>query len=240
MHVPCPWIITDNVQMSALDAKIDELYRQPLDAFVAARTALAKTLTGADAQRVRGLAKPTVVPWSVNQVYWHARPVFDAVIETGARLRKANVAALEGRKGDVRAAGDVHRRAIADAVKEAVRLADASGSKPSPDALMRTFEALSLASSPGDPPGRLTRPLQPSGFEALGGVKLKAIPDVSASRTAAVKRSAKKEEAERRASEAAQRKHDAEITRAEAALERARQRMAKAEALLRETRKREP
>ena len=70
----------------SLDAKIDDLYRQPLDAFVPARNALAKTLTGADATRVRALAKPTVVPWAVNQVYWQARSVYDKAIKSGERL----------------------------------------------------------------------------------------------------------------------------------------------------------
>jgi hypothetical protein len=91
-----------------------------------------------------------------------------------------------------------------------------------------------------DAPGRLTRPLQPSGFEALGGLTVKPIPVPSAAQTAAVRRTARNEEEARRKAEAAQRKHDAELKRAEAAVARARQRVAKAEALLRETRKREP
>ena len=226
--------------MSALDQKIDDLYAQPLDGFVAARTALAKTLTGADAARVRALAKPTLVPWAVNQVYRHARSLFDAVTATGSRLRRAQVAALEGRKADARTASDEHRRAVAEAVREAVRLAGAAGSKPSPEALMRTLEALSLSPMPAETPGRLTRPLQPSGFEALGGLTVKAIPVPSAAQTAAARRTSRKEEEARRKAAAAQRKHDAGVKRAEAALERARQRMRNAEAQLRETRKREP
>ena len=226
--------------MSALDSKIDDLYQQPLDEFVAARAALAKTLSGADAQRVKRLVKPTVVPWAVNQVYWRARRVFDALLATGSSVRKAQVAALEGRKADVRAESEAHRRAVADAVAEAVRLADAAGSKPGRDALTRTFEAVSLAAEPIETPGRLTRPLQPSGFEALGGLKLKPVPVPSAGQTAAARRASKNAEEARRKAEAAQKKHDAEIKRAEAALERARERMAKAQALLRETRNREP
>lgn len=226
--------------MSALDAHIDNLYRQPLDGFVPGRTALAKTVTGPDAKRVRALIKPTVVPWAVNQVYWRARPVFEAMVAAGSRVRKAQVAALEGRKADVRTASEEHRRAVVDAVREAVRLADAGGAKPGPDALMRTFEALSLSATPLEAPGRLTRPLQPSGFEALGGLTVKAIPGPSATQTAAAKRASKKEEEARRKAEAAQKKHDADIKRAEAALERARQKMAKAQALLRDTRNREP
>jgi len=226
--------------MSALDGKIDDLYRQPLDAFIDARNALAKTLSGDDAKQVRKLTKPTVVPWAVNQVYWHARPLFQAVMTTGGRVRKEQVAALEGRKADVRGANEEHRRAVADAVREAVKLAAGAGSQPSTDLLTRTFEALALAVEPPEPPGRLTRPLQPSGFEALGGLKVKAPAVPSAAQTAAAKQASKKEEEARRKAEAAQKKHDAEIKRAEAALERARERMAKAQALLRETRQREP
>ncbi len=156
--------------MSALEQQIDDLYQQPLNDFTAARNALAKTLSKDDAKRVKALAKPTVVPWAVNQVYWRARHTYERVMKSGEQLRKAQIAALEGRKADVRAAGEAHRRAIADAVAEAERLAAPSGSKPAPDALMRTFEALSLATTRPDAPGRLTEALQPAGFEALAGI----------------------------------------------------------------------
>jgi hypothetical protein len=237
-----------NVGVSALDAKIDELYRQPLSGFIEARSALAKTLAGAEAKRVRALAKPTVVPWAVNRVYWDARPTYDKLLESGERLRKAQIAALEGRRADVRAATDDHRRAMADAVKTAERLAAGEGSKPSPDALMRTFEALSLGTSPVEH-GRLTRPLQPAGFEALGGVKIKSGPLAALAAAAAsahapaakapskVDRAAERRaEAARQKEEAARKKREAEIRKAEAAVERARRRVADAEALLRKTR----
>ena len=108
----------------SLDGTIDDLYRQPLDAFVTARNALAKTLTGDDAKRVRALVKPTVVPWAVNQVYWQARPTYEKLLKSGERLRAAQIASLEGRRGgDVREAGDAHRTALADAVKAAERIA---------------------------------------------------------------------------------------------------------------------
>jgi hypothetical protein len=161
--------------VSALDGKIDDLYKQPLNEFTSARNALAKSLSGDDAKRVRALAKPTVVPWAVNQVYWRARSAYDRLMKSGEQLRKAQIAALEGKAADVRAASESHRRAIAEAVGEAQRLAAASGSKPGPDALMRTFEALSLAGEPPEAPGRLTQALQPAGFEALVGVKPQAV-----------------------------------------------------------------
>jgi hypothetical protein len=155
---------------AALDSKIDELYQQPLIDFTAARNALAKTLSGDDAKRVRALAKPTLVPWAVNQVYWHARAAYDRLMKSGERLRKAQIAALEGRSADVRAASEAHRHAIAEGVAEAERLAVSAGSKPGADALARTFEALSLATERSESPGRLTEALQPAGFEALAGV----------------------------------------------------------------------
>ena len=157
--------------MSALEATIDDLYRLPLNEFTGARNALAKSLNSGDALRVRALAKPTVVPWAVNQVYWHARGTHDRLMTSGERLRAAQIAALEGRPADVRAASDAHRRAIGDAVAEAERLAAPAGIKPGTDALARTFEALSLATHAPESPGRLTGALQPAGFEALTGIR---------------------------------------------------------------------
>jgi len=220
---------------SALESQIDNLYRVPLGEFVAARTALAKTLTGADAQRVRKLPKPTVVPWAVNQLYWRDRRTWDQLMSAGDDLREAQVAALEGGKADIRAAADSHRRAITDAVARTGRLAAVDGLKPASDALMRTFEALSLQKESGEAPGRLTKPLQPSGFEALAGVNVaaKAPPAQKSER----KPSAAEEKARARA-EAARKKHEAEVTRAEAALARARRKMLDAEAALMKTRNR--
>jgi hypothetical protein len=157
----------------ALESQIDDLYRGALDEFTAARNALAKTLTGADAARVRKLAKPSIVPWTVNQVYWRARSTYDRLLTSGARLRKAQIDALEGRRADVRAAGEAHRTAIANTVKEATRIASAANVHPAVDALTRTVEALSLMKEPPAPPGRLTEPLQPAGFEALSGIPVR-------------------------------------------------------------------
>lgn len=234
--------------VSALESKIDDLYRGPLSEFVSARNALAKTLSGDDAKAVRALAKPTVVPWAVNQVYWHARAAFDRVMKSGEKVRQAQIAALEGRSVDVRAASDAHRRAVAEAVGEAQRLSASAGSAPSPDALARTFEALSLAGEAPESLGRLTQPLQPAGFEALAGVKPQpgaavfAFPrrgDASAKSSSATRDKPQKEEKEekkdsrqaraeeqraareREKAAAAAREHQAAVKQAEAKLARA-------------------
>ncbi|MCU1386058.1 MAG: hypothetical protein JWL71_4755, partial [Acidobacteria bacterium] len=123
--------------MAALDDRIDDLYRLPLAEFTGARNALAKSLAKHEATIIQALEKPTVVPWTVNQVYWRARRTYDRVMQRGEKLRAAQIAALEGRTADVRAASEAHRRAISEAVAEGERLAAAAGAKPGADALAR-------------------------------------------------------------------------------------------------------
>lgn len=159
-----------------IDSRIDDLYKLAPDEFVAARTALAKSLTGEEARRVKALPKPTIVPWSVNQVFWHARDVYDRLLKAGEKLRDAQLTALKGRATDVRGATTVHRQAIADAVKAASRFATGAGAHPDAELLARMFEALSLQKTLAEPHGRFTKPLQPQGFEALAGVAIAAIP----------------------------------------------------------------
>ena len=181
-----------------LESKIDDLYRKPLNEFISARSALASEHKGDDGRRIKALKKPTLVPWAVNQVYWHARPIFDRVQASGADLRRAQIAALEGRKADVQAAAAAHRKAIGSAVERAMTLAKAAQMNPDRDAVARTFEALSIASEPPEPPGRLTQPLQPGGFELLAGVEpmarasegrtpTKGVPDTPLSRGTPIK-----------------------------------------------------
>ncbi len=251
--------VGDNVAVPTLDAQIDVLYRLPLAEFTATRTALVKTVRGADATHVRTLAKPTVIAWAVNQVYWRSRPVYDRLLKAGAALRHAQIAALTGKAANLRTASDDHRRALADAVKEAETIAAAAGSHPAADALMRTFEAISLAKDPPAKPGRLVDALQPAGFEALAGVtpaarltrdtadttKVQAKPDVAAIRAPhpaaapaahhhAAEQKKQAAEAKRRAAEARrlaaeEKKRAASIKKAEAALERAKAKIRAAE-----------
>ena len=214
----------------SLDSQIDDLYHLPLADFTRARNALVKTVRGADATRIRTLAKPTVVAWAVNQVYWQSRAVYDRLMKAGEKLRQAQIAALSGKESDVRDASAAHRKALADAVKDAERIASDGGSRPAPDALMRTFEALSLARDAPAQPGRLVDALQPAGFEALAGVTPKA-PGRPEPKKEDLKKRA--EEDKRRAAE--ERKRAAEIKKAEAALERAKAKMRAAQEVLRRT-----
>jgi hypothetical protein len=159
--------------MPPVESSIDDLYKGLLSEFVPARTRLARTLTVPEAKRVKALKKPTLVPWTVNQVYWHARPVYDRLAKTGAALRSAQVAALSGRPANVRGATESHRKAITEAVAEASRLASRADAHPSAEELARMFEAVSVTPELPDPPGRLVKMLAPPGFEALAGIAIK-------------------------------------------------------------------
>ena len=161
--------------MAPLESSIDDLYKRPLNEFVAERTRLAKTLTGPEAQRVKALKKPTLVPWAVNQVYWHARPVYDRLARSGAALRNAQVAALSGRPANVRGASEAHRKAISEAVAEGMRLASRADARPGADELARIFESVSLTPDPPEPPGRLVQTFAPPGFEALAGIAIEPV-----------------------------------------------------------------
>ena len=218
--------------MSALDDRIDDLYKGPLGDFTTARNALAKTLSADRAKQVKALSKPTLVPWAVNQLYWHSRKMYDRLIERGAQLRKAQIAALSG-KGDANAlrdATDAHRAAVAEAVREIGRIAGTGPQHAEP--VSRTLQALSVSPEPPEPHGRLTEVLQPAGFEALAGVtpharrtqetrSVRLQPDVTKEKARSLQAD-KESRAEAQKLEAEKKKHDAEIRKAEAVVERVR------------------
>jgi hypothetical protein len=214
--------------MPSLGPRIDSLYQAPLEKFVAERQALAKTLAGDEARQVKQLSKPTVLAWAVNQVYWRTRVVYDRLIKSGKKLRSAQVAALNGRGSDIREVADEHRAAVTQAVAEASRLASEKGARPSTDELSRTFEALSLEVSPAESPGRLTKALQPAGFEALAGIVVKAtapahvLPTETGGHGEPVAQSTVPDAEARRREQAAERHKEAAMKKAVKAVELAR------------------
>jgi hypothetical protein len=158
--------------VSAIEQHVDDLYQLPLSAFTSARNALAKTLKGDAAARVKALAKPTVVSWTVNQLYWRRRSTYDRVFAAGRAVRDAQIAALGGQGGDVGRANDAHRNALADAVRDGVALAAEHALTPSTDQLARMLELLSLRPASDETPGRHTALVHASGLEALAGITL--------------------------------------------------------------------
>lgn len=153
-----------------IEAEIDRLYRLPPEAFTAARNALAKT-AGADGAAVKRLAKPSLAAWAVNQVYWEAREIYDALVDAAGEMRQAHKAVLSGRSADIRAAGRTHEAAADAALKAALGVVRAAG-HPVTDATRQAI-ATTLRTLPGNEhPGRLTVSLQPGGFEMLSGLSV--------------------------------------------------------------------
>jgi hypothetical protein len=153
-----------------LDTDIDRLYQLPPDEFTAARNALAKN-AGAERAEIRSLAKPTIAAWAVNQVYWKQRDVYDALIAASTEVRKAHKTILAGRAADIRDVGKAHDNAVESALKAALAILSEDG-HPATDATRQAI-LTTLRALPGDePPGRLSRTLQPGGFEMLAGLSL--------------------------------------------------------------------
>jgi hypothetical protein len=208
-----------------IETEIDRLYQLPPDEFTAARNALAKE-AGADRAEVRGLEKPPIAAWAVNQLYWKRRDVYEPLIAASAELRKQHKAILSGRTADIREAGKAHDTTVESALKAALALLRQEG-HPATDstrqAIMTTLRALPV----DEPPGRLTKVLQPGGFEMLAGLSIagsragvasfRPQPDATKAKTpgTAVKGEGRKGAGER--AEAAQ----AEAARAKAAREAA-------------------
>jgi hypothetical protein len=156
-----------------LDREIDRLYQLPLDEFTEARNALAKEVASTskeDAAEVRALQKPSVPAWAINQVYWNHRPAYHALDASAAALRSAHAAVLAGKRADLRAAGKAHEDALEAVLKAALELLQRSGN-PVTDATRQAI-GTTLRALPGsnEAPGRLSKTLQPGGFELLAGL----------------------------------------------------------------------
>ena len=155
-----------------LEGEIDRLYQLPLEAFTPARNALAKG-AGTEAARLRALTKPPTAAWAVNQLYWRNPDVWNALLAAADNARRAHRAVLAGKSGDVRAANKVHDEAVDKALKATLALLAQAG-HPATDVTKHAI-GTTLRALPGDePPGRLTRPLQPAGFDTLAGLSVAA------------------------------------------------------------------
>jgi hypothetical protein len=224
--------------VKSAETQMERLYALPLAEFVPARRALARTLKGPEARQVKALVKPTSIPWTVNQIYWHESPLYSRLLKLGTSLRSAQVAALEGRTARVQDMSTAHKGTLAEATAAGVKRAAAAGIKVDPNALLRMLETVSLAERLPEPHGRFTRVVEPAGLEALRGVAVKAAPltPPGAARLRAVSKKAvpadtadarRERHVERQQAAAAKRRARA-IAQAEARLQVARHREAEA------------
>jgi hypothetical protein len=181
----------DRVALASSDELPDRLLTQlygedPAD-FVARRTAMVKELRGNGqpevARKVAGLRRPTAGVWAANRLRDVAPEDLQTLIETGRRLREAQIAALEGRAvSDLRTLLSAHSASLQRAVDAAAGFLAARGQNASATVgqrLQTTLRAVSL----GTPDlqaalaeGRLTNDLEPGGFSAFEGIELAPSP----------------------------------------------------------------
>ena len=155
-----------------IDPKIDALFQLPLDEFTQKRNALAKELAGESKKQVKFLTKPPLPIWAVNQLYWHDRPTYNALIDASEKLRTAHrslLSGLSGPKADIRKAEHVHRAALAKAVSKTIALLEQSQEHIS-DAARETLGKALAALPTDEAPGRLTRAPEAAGFSLLTGL----------------------------------------------------------------------
>jgi hypothetical protein len=151
-----------------VDRELDRLFQLPLGEFTAARNALAKS-AGEGGAAIRALEKPAVPAWAVNQLYWRERRVYDALVRASERLRAAHALSIAGRKADL-ATVELHHAAALKKAADAVRDILAHSGDPATAATMKAVLDTLQALPGGGAPGRLTKPLAPLGFGALGAL----------------------------------------------------------------------
>lgn len=160
-------------------ATLASLYQAPLADFIARRTAAVAQLRKSGhkdvAARLAASVKPSRAAFLVNQVYWTARPQYDAVLDTGTAARAAQQARLLGDDSEDLAERLAWRdQAIDDAIARAEDVADADG-QPLTAALRAqvraSFEALAAHGRDGRlAHGHLTSDVPLPGLAALAGL----------------------------------------------------------------------
>src|SRR5215831_9595070 len=171
------------VANKTIDNDIDALFRLPLPEFIGARKTLAARLKKEGrieaADRVKALAKPSISVWAVNQLYWRHRNEFDRLIAAGQRFRRAHTSRT-AKAGELNEALEARREALNHLSDLAAALLRDAGHSATQDTMRRiatTLEAMSAyAALPDDQAfGRLTKDLDPPGFESLAPF-IRAVP----------------------------------------------------------------
>jgi hypothetical protein len=158
-----------------IEEQVDELYGLPPEEFTARRNEIAKELRGdgrrADADEVRGLAKPTQPAWVVNQLARGHRRDVDLLLDAGHRLRRVQAGGRETRE-QLDDAVRAEREALQRLLTAARQILGERGKEPSGAVLERVSRTLRAASASDEgrellARGRLSSELEASGFDLL-------------------------------------------------------------------------
>lgn len=165
-----------------LEAELDALYGGAFETFVEARNRLAQTLKkegrADESSAVKGLAKPSLAAWSINQLHRKEPKAFAALLAVGDALRGAEGAIMRG--GDALRAVTRTQREHVDALqghaKEILVEAGHNASDAVLDKIAHTLRSLAVSGWGEAAPGRLAQDLTPPGLDALvdalGGLAL--------------------------------------------------------------------
>lgn len=211
----------------------DDLYGLPLEEFTAARNALAK-----ERPEAKGLRKPTLAAWAVNQLARRHRGELDAFLDAAAGLRDAQLGG-----GDVAKATAAQREAL----RRLVQLAGEYAGSGQTERIRQTLQAAAVDDEAAAQvrAGRLERELEPGGFGSLLAASAAMPKTPAAARRDAERerRIAEAERAEREAraaleeAERAEREARAVFEQARSAVEAAQRRADEAARKLREARR---
>jgi DNA repair exonuclease SbcCD ATPase subunit len=165
--------------VASVEREIDKLFALPLEEFTAARNELAKRLAKDGekerADEVRGLAKPSVPVWTINQLARSEKPMVRALLDAGAKLRRAQEQALGGGNPDaLRSAQREEREALRALTHRAGEILREAGKPVGQAVLERINGTLGAAAVTEDAredlkAGRLMSERRMSGFESLAG-----------------------------------------------------------------------
>jgi hypothetical protein len=146
------------------EERLDELYREHPDGFVAARNDLARDLRAAgdreEADRIKKLPRPSVAAWLLNRTALSSPRPLQEFSEACGRLEEAQGRALEGDDDAVaewRAAAARQRESNAAVVETAAGLARDSGHPVRPHSLELVGATLQAASADAELRDRVMR-----------------------------------------------------------------------------------
>jgi hypothetical protein len=150
---------------TAIDAEVDRLYGLSLTEFTKERDALARRLRADgdrdDAASVAELRKPVLAAWVVNRLVREHRADVQALVESAAAIRAGEPEA------------DERFRGVADDLARAARAVLAEAGRRPTDSVLRDVATTLRAAAAAEPDallaGRLTEPVEATGFEAMAG-----------------------------------------------------------------------
>ena len=169
--------------MSAQD--VDSLFELPPEEFTAARNALVRRLKdegdASAADEIKRLGKPSIATWAINQLAREHKGAVKSLLESAARLRKAQEIALtsSGSGDALRRAQADERKTLRELTQHAQQILEGAGRSANStvlDKISSTLRAAAVdeAGRSALRTGRLTGEVKSSGFDVFAGLELPA------------------------------------------------------------------